>query len=79
MLEQAIERLAVKVQKLREVIERQNAIAERDRTPPLPPDSDLPAAGASFLNGKLSLHWLAFLSVSCGGGASLTKGRRITS
>jgi predicted DNA-binding transcriptional regulator AlpA len=50
MLEQAIERLTVEVQRLRKVIERQNALAERDRTPPRAPESDAPAASASFLN-----------------------------
>ena len=50
LLEQAVERLTAEVQRLREVIERQNAIAERDRTPPRALESDLPAAGASFLN-----------------------------
>jgi hypothetical protein len=50
VLEHAIERLTVEVQRLREVIEQQNAIAEHDRTPPPAPESDLPGAGASFLN-----------------------------
>jgi hypothetical protein len=50
MLEQAIERLTAEVYRLREVIERQHAFAERDRTPPRAPESDLPAPGASFLN-----------------------------